>query len=182
MQARNKFCNDKMMNCLLKSQCIIIMMSWWQLPSDFTTTMSTTLEPGLRKTNRNISIDKARCEVLSETLRDREQKKKLNQFGVERFDLIIKMIVIVILLVDIINLLIINLNECLVAAHVFQLRSFQVLLRAMQFYSNKLNIFFQNNNMPGSHNNLSANMECSFNTFPAQSHSPLHYTLQLVSL
>ena len=53
------------------------------------------------------------------------------------------MIVIVRLLVDIINLLIINLNECLVAAHVFQLRSFQVLLQAMQFYSNKLNIFFQ---------------------------------------
>ena len=63
----------------------------------------------------------------------------------------------VVLLVDIINLLIINLNDCLVAAHVFQLRSFQVKLGAMQFYSNKLNIFFlHNNNMPDSRNNLSA--------------------------
>ena len=67
------------------------------------------------------------------------------------------MIVMVRLLVDIINLLIINLNECWVAAHVFQLRSFQVLLQAMQFYSNKLNIFFSTTTTwPASHNNLSA--------------------------
>ena len=79
------------------------------------------------------------------------------------------MIVIVRLLVDIINLLIINLNECLVAAHVFQLRSFQVLLQAMQFYSNKLNIFFlHNNNMPASHNNLSAWNVVLFSLFPLQ--------------
>ena len=54
--------------------------------------------------------------------------------------------VLVMVLVDIINVLIINLNECLVAAHVFQLRSFQELPQAMQFYSNNLNIFFSNNN------------------------------------
>ena len=44
-------------------------------------------QAGGRKTNRNISIDKARREVLSETIRNRDTKK-LNQFQVERFYLI----------------------------------------------------------------------------------------------
>ena len=87
MQARNKFCNDRMMNCLLKSQCSLTIVSWRQLPSDFTTTMSTALESAWAKTNRNISIDKARREVLSKTIRNRD-KKNLTQFRVERFYLI----------------------------------------------------------------------------------------------